>query len=107
MNAEHLTQDDLVLYRYQESPDAAAVERHLDACRQCRDEYAALERVLGLVETGLGTSRVPEPAASYERQVWLMSPTTRAPSISGITPRPSASTTPTHSRPGTSGSGTG
>lgn len=71
MDAKHLTQDDLVLYRYQESPDAAAVERHLEACRQCRDEYAALERVLGLVETGLGTSHVPEPAASYERQVWM------------------------------------
>jgi hypothetical protein len=68
---KHLTQDDLVLYRYQESPDAAAVERHLEACRQCRDEYAALERVLGLVETGLVTSHVPEPAASYERQVWM------------------------------------
>jgi hypothetical protein len=68
---EHLTQDDLVLYRYQESPDAAVVERHLDACRQCRDEYAALERVLGLVETGLGTSNIPEPAPSYERQVWM------------------------------------
>jgi hypothetical protein len=68
---EHLTQDDLVLYRYQESPDAAAVERHLEACRQCRDEYAALERVLGLVETGLGTAHVPEPAPSYERQVWM------------------------------------
>jgi hypothetical protein len=68
---QHLTQDDLVLYRYQESPDAAAVERHLAACRQCRDEYAALERVLGLVETGFGTSHVPEPAASYERQVWM------------------------------------
>jgi hypothetical protein len=60
-----------VLYRYQESPDAAVVARHLEACRQCRDEYAALERVLGLVETGLGTSHVPEPAASYERQVWM------------------------------------
>lgn len=71
MDATHLTEDDLVLYRYQESPDAAAVERHLEACRQCRDEYAALERVLGLVETGLGTSPVPEPAPSYERQVWM------------------------------------
>ena len=68
---QHLTQDDLVLYRYQESPDAAAVERHLAACRQCRDEYAALERVLGLVETGFGTSSVPEPPASYERTVWM------------------------------------
>jgi hypothetical protein len=68
---DHLTQDDLVLYRYQESPDAAAVERHLAACRPCRDEYAALERVLGLVETGLGTSNIPEPAPSYERQVWM------------------------------------
>ena len=71
MNAKHLTQDDLVLYRYQESPDAAAVERHLAACRQCRDEYAALERVLGLVETGFSTSHVPEPPASYERTVWM------------------------------------
>jgi hypothetical protein len=70
VNVEHLTQDDLVLYRYQESPDAVAVERHLAACRQCRDEYAALERVFGLVETGFGTSHVPEPDASYERQVW-------------------------------------
>lgn len=68
---EHLTQDDLVLYRYQESPDAAVVARHLEACRQCQDEYAALERVLGLIETGLVTSPVPEPAASYERQVWM------------------------------------
>jgi hypothetical protein len=71
VETQHLTEDDLVLYRFQESPDAMAVERHLAACRQCRDEYAALERVLGLVETGLGTSHVPEPAASYERQVWM------------------------------------
>lgn len=62
----HLTEDDLVLHRYQESPDAAAVERHLAACEPCRTEYAALERVLGLLETA-----VPEPPPSYERDVWI------------------------------------
>jgi hypothetical protein len=62
----HLTEDDLVLYRYQESPDAAVVERHLAVCQQCRAEYAAIERVLGLMETA-----VPEPPPSYERDVWI------------------------------------
>lgn len=71
MGHGHLTEDDLVLYRYQESPDAAAVERHLAGCQQCRTEYAALERVLCLLDGGLLETDIPEPPPSYERDVWI------------------------------------
>jgi hypothetical protein len=61
----HLTEEDLVLYRYQESPDPDAVARHLAICAECRAEHAALERMFTAVE-----APAPEPGPAYEREVW-------------------------------------
>ncbi len=61
----HLTEEDLVLYRYQESPDREAVARHLATCADCRAEYAALERIFAAVD-----APAPEPGPAYEREVW-------------------------------------
>ncbi len=61
----HLTEEDLVLYRYQESPDREAVARHLATCADCRAEYAALDRIFAAVD-----APAPEPGPAYEREVW-------------------------------------
>lgn len=64
----HLTDDDLVLHYYgeMEGPTRATMHRHLDACEDCRERFATLQRVLAVVET------VPAPALpeSFERVVW-------------------------------------
>jgi hypothetical protein len=62
----HLTEEDLVLYRYEESPDAAAVETHLSTCARCRGELDALSRVLAAVDEP--PSR--DPGVDYGRSVW-------------------------------------
>jgi hypothetical protein len=61
----HLTEEDLVLYRYQESPDPDTVARHLAACADCRASHAALDRMFAVLE-----APVPEPGPAYEREVW-------------------------------------
>ncbi len=62
----HLAEEDLILYYYGEAPDARGVETHLAGCEACRAEYAALQRVLNVVES----FPVPERAENYGRQVW-------------------------------------
>lgn len=83
----HLTEEELVLYRYREAPersggsdgdrdgaigaeeadmpDAETIARHLHECESCRREFDALDRVLAMVDV-----TVPEPSPSYEREVW-------------------------------------
>src|SRR5215471_7172024 len=72
----HLTEDDLVLYYYNEAADASRVQQHLQACELCREEYTNLQRVLNLVDS----FPVPERAQNYGEQVWERL---------GITPRQS------------------
>jgi hypothetical protein len=62
----HLTEEQFVLYYYGEGDDSPAVREHLDGCEACRSEYAALQRVLNVVDT----APVPERAAEYGAQVW-------------------------------------
>jgi hypothetical protein len=61
----HLTEEDLVLYRYEESPDPDAVARHLGTCADCRAQLATLDRLFAAME-----ARVPEPGPAYEREMW-------------------------------------
>lgn len=82
----HLTEEELVLYRYREAPerpgmgggvsdgagdadadmpDAGTIARHLRDCEPCRQEFDALDRVLAMVDV-----TAPEPSPSYERDVW-------------------------------------
>ncbi len=63
----HLTEEDLVSYHYQESPDPDAVARHLATCAACRAQQAALDRLFALLD---GPAQVPEPGPAYEREVW-------------------------------------
>lgn len=62
----HLTDDELVLYRYDEAVDAATVEAHLAACARCRTELETLGRVLAEVDR----DATPVRDASYGVSVW-------------------------------------
>jgi len=65
---KHLGEDDLVLHRYNEHPEATAVDTHLSECEACRARYAALARVLDLVTTT--PESVPEPDEGFESRMW-------------------------------------
>ena len=58
----HLTQEEIILNYYREFDSAA----HLESCAECRNELAAVARVLGSIEP----PEVPEPGDDYESQVW-------------------------------------
>jgi len=59
----HLTEEDLILHYYGEEGVAA---EHLQHCERCRAEYAALQRVLNMVDA----SPVPELGPAYGEAVW-------------------------------------
>jgi hypothetical protein len=61
----HLTEEELVLYRYEESPDPEGIARHLAECAECRAHQQTLNLLLSAVD-----ARVPEPGPAYEREVW-------------------------------------
>ena len=62
----HIGEEQLVLFYYGESPESADIERHLDHCEACRDEFRALQRVLNTVDS----APVPERGPNYGREVW-------------------------------------
>jgi hypothetical protein len=62
----HLTEEDFILHYYAETQDPGPVEKHLDACAECRATYGSLKRILNLMD---GVP-VPERAAGYEAEVW-------------------------------------
>ena len=63
---QHLTEEQLVLYRYGEAEDRPAIRQHLDACPACRSSYDTLERVLEAVDA----VPVPERPEMYGAMVW-------------------------------------
>ena len=62
----HIGEEQLVLFYYGESAEAAAIESHLEACEACRDEFRTLQLVLNTVDS----APVPERSPEYGRQVW-------------------------------------
>lgn len=62
----HPTEEQLVLYYYEESHESPETASHLDTCVACRDGYQALQRVLNSVDS----LPVPERAPDYEARVW-------------------------------------
>jgi hypothetical protein len=62
----HLSEEDLILHHYGESPDRAGEQAHLLECAECRGAYDGLQRTLAAVD-GLP---VPERPAEYGRMVW-------------------------------------
>ncbi len=63
----HLSEEQLILHYYgEEAGDALPLEVHLEDCAECRAAYAALQRVLNVVD-GLA---VPARGPEYGAQVW-------------------------------------
>jgi hypothetical protein len=61
----HPSEQDLVLYFYGDTPNAAAVERHLAECKECADEFGQLRATLSAIDLP-----IPERSADYEAQLW-------------------------------------
>jgi hypothetical protein len=64
---KHLTQEQIVLHFYGDADDNAQVLEHLNACRECREEFERVSSLLGQIEP----IEVPEPAAGFEQKTWL------------------------------------
>jgi hypothetical protein len=62
----HIGEEQLVLFYYGESAEAAGIETHLDECEACRDEFRTLQRVLNTVDS----APVPERSPEYGSEVW-------------------------------------
>jgi hypothetical protein len=63
----HITDDELVLHFYGEAADEAdRVDAHLSSCTGCRENWAALQRTLKMVDA----VEVPEPPDGFERVMW-------------------------------------
>ena len=64
----HLTDDELVLHYYGEMSEAAEAKacEHLEGCTACRDNLAALQRVMAAIDA----TPVPEPDAWFEQRAW-------------------------------------
>jgi len=62
----HVSEEQLVLYRYGEAKDAAAIGEHLAACATCRAAYQSLERALAAVDQ----MPAPDPGENYAAAVW-------------------------------------
>lgn len=58
---QHLTDEDLVLIYYGESPRA-----HVDECAECRDRFHQLQRLLNTMDA----APAPERDAAYGARVW-------------------------------------
>jgi hypothetical protein len=62
----HLSEEQLVLFYYGESAEAAGVEDHLAECETCRADFRSLQLVLNTVDS----APVPERQAGYGEVVW-------------------------------------
>jgi len=63
---EHPSEEELVLFHYQEARDPDGIRRHLDACGACRGTYNEICASLA----ALDELTVPERPAHYEARVW-------------------------------------
>ena len=67
---QHVTEDDLILHFYGESPNAERVDQHLASCAHCRDAFDQLKQLFALVDTADGFSPTEPPGPAFEREVW-------------------------------------
>jgi hypothetical protein len=63
---KHYTEEDLILYYYDEGGRRTDVEAHLDQCESCAAVYRALTGTLRLIET----PEAPERGDQYGLEVW-------------------------------------
>ena len=62
----HYSEDDLTLYYYGEGRARAAIERHLDACGECRSLYREIAGTLAMI----AAPEAPERGDQYGLEVW-------------------------------------
>jgi len=62
----HVSEEQLVLFYYGESPEAAGIESHMSECEGCRSDFRALQLVLNSVDS----APVPERNGEYGKTVW-------------------------------------
>ncbi len=63
---KHYSEDDLILYYYEERARRGDIQRHLDACETCAARYRDLTATLKL----LATPEAPERGEQYGLEVW-------------------------------------
>jgi hypothetical protein len=63
---KHYSEEDLILYYYEERPRAADVAQHLDRCGQCAAAYRQLAATLKMV----AAPEAPERGDQYGLEVW-------------------------------------
>jgi len=62
----HLSEEELIVYREGEEKGRATAAAHLVECPECREELAKIEAVFA----ALDAMPVPDPGEGYERRVW-------------------------------------
>lgn len=62
----HLTEEQMIAYRFGEEKERSETQSHLADCRECAAQFAAFERVLFLLDAG----PVPERDEHYGQSVW-------------------------------------
>jgi len=65
-HTSHVSEGDLILYFYGESPRPAVIDAHLAVCAACRSEYDAIAGPL----TMIATPATPERGDLYGLEVW-------------------------------------
>ena len=64
--SRHYSEEDLILYYYEERPRSADIQQHLDSCGQCAAAYRDLVATLKLV----ATPEAPDRGDQYGLEVW-------------------------------------
>ena len=64
--SRHYSEEDLILYYYEERPRSSDIQRHLDSCGQCAAAYRDLVATLKLV----ATPEAPDRGEQYGLEVW-------------------------------------
>jgi hypothetical protein len=64
--SKHYSEDDLILYFYEERPRSADIQQHLDTCAPCAAAYRELLATLKMI----ATPEAPERGDQYGLEVW-------------------------------------
>ncbi|HLJ28722.1 MAG TPA: hypothetical protein VKY85_18585 [Candidatus Angelobacter sp.] len=64
---KHLTEEQIVLHCYGDATDGQAIDRHLQACAECRAQFEDVKALLAEIPL----TPVPEPPEYLEQKLWL------------------------------------
>ena len=64
---KHLSEEQIILHYYGDAGNDEAIDQHLEACAECRDEFEKVKALLGEIPA----TPVPEPPDYLEQKLWL------------------------------------